>query len=155
MSKVHRVLASAFVVLTLGVSSVATAAASSVDQVTSQAREVRAEARAIKALLQMKQPDFSVIRQRLDGLDAQGKALGATLAALEADGTSLTTPAQRAAVQQSKLAVDAMQVILANKSTLLADETQARKHRNLLRAKAEAVAKRAEMVDRNFSKARG
>jgi len=154
MSKVHRVLASAFVVLTLGFSSVATAAASSVDQVTSQAREVRAEARAIKALLQMKQPDFSVIRQRLDGLDAQGKALGATLTALEADGTSLT-PAQRAAVQQSKLAVDAMQVILANKSTLLADETQARKNRSLLRAKAEAVAKRAEMVDRNFSKARG
>jgi hypothetical protein len=154
MSKVHRVLASAFVVLTLGFSSVATAAASSVDQVTSQAREVRAEARAIKALLQMKQPDFSVIRQRLDGLDAQGRALGATLTALEADGTSLT-PAQRVAVQQSKLAVDAMQVILANKSTLLADETQARKHRNLLRAKAEAVAKRAEMVDRNFSKARG
>jgi uncharacterized protein HemX len=95
MSNVHRVLASAFVVLTLGLSAVTTAAASSVDQVTSQAREVRAEARAIKALLQMKQPDFSVIRQRLDGLDAQGKALGSTLAALEADGTSLTPASAR------------------------------------------------------------
>jgi hypothetical protein len=147
-------LTSAFVLVTLTLASAVSASASSVDQVTTQAREVRAEARAIKALLQMKQPDFSVIRQRLDGLDAQGKALGETLAALDADGSSLT-PAQRAAVQQSKLAVDAMKVILANKSTLLADEAQALKNRSLLRAKAEAVAKRAEMVDRNFSKARG
>jgi uncharacterized membrane protein len=154
MSKVHRMLTSAFVLVTLTLASAVSASASSVDQVTTQAREVRAEARAIKALLQMKQPDFSVIRQRLDGLDAQGKALGETLAALDADGSSLT-PAQRAAVQQSKLAVDAMKVILANKSTLLADEAQALKNRSLLRAKAEAVAKRAEMVDRNFSKARG
>lgn len=154
MSIVHRVLASAFVVLTLTLASAVPASASSVDQVTAQARDVRAEARAIKALLQMKQPDFAVIRQRLDGLDARGKALGATLAALEADGTSLT-PAQRAAVQQSKLAVDAMQVILTNKSALLADEAQALKNRHLLRAKAEAVAKRAEMVDRHFTKARG
>jgi hypothetical protein len=147
-------LTSAFVLVTLTLASAVSASASSVDQVTTQAREVRAEARAIKALLQMKQPDFSVIRHRLDGLDAQGKALGETLAALDADGSSLT-PAQRAAVQQSKLAVDAMKVILANKSTLLADEAQALKNRSLLRAKAEAVAKRAEMVDRNFSKARG
>lgn len=154
MSTVHRMLTSAFVLTALTLASAVSAAASSVDQVTTQAREVRAEARAIKALLQMKQPDFSVIRQRLDGLDAQGKALGETLAALDADGSSLT-PAQRAAVQQSKLAVDAMKVILANKSTLLADEAQALKNRSLLRAKAEAVAKRAEMVDRNFSKARG
>lgn len=154
MSTFIRVLAAAFVLVTLTLVPAAPAAASSVDQVATQAREVRAEARAIKALLQMKQPDFSLIRQRLDGLDAQGKALGATLAALEADGTSLT-PAQRAAVQQSKLAVDAMQVILANKSTLLADESQALRNRSLLRAKAEAVAKRAEMIDRNFSKARG
>ena len=154
MSKVHRMLTSAFVLVTLTLASAVSASASSVDQVTTQAREVRAEARAIKALLQMKQPDFSVIRQRLDGLDAQGKALGETLAALDADGSSLT-PAQRAAVQQSKLAVDAMKVILANKSTLLADEAQALRNRSLLRAKAEAVAKRAEMVDRNFSKARG
>jgi len=154
MSTVHRMLTSAFVLVTLTLASAVSASASSVDQVTTQAREVRAEARAIKALLQMKQPDFSVIRQRLDGLDAQGKALGETLAALDADGSSLT-PAQRAAVQQSKLAVDAMKVILANKSTLLADEAQALKNRSLLRAKAEAVAKRAEMVDRNFSKARG
>jgi hypothetical protein len=117
-------LTSAFVLVTLTLASAVSASASSVDQVTTQAREVRAEARAIKALLQMKQPDFSVIRQRLDGLDAQGKALGETLAALDADGSSLT-PAQRAAVQQSKLAVDAMKVILANKSTLLADEAQA------------------------------
>lgn len=154
MSTVHRMLTSAFVLATLTLASAVSASASSVDQITTQAREVRAEARTIKALLQLKQPDFSVIRQRLDGLDAQGKALGETLAALDADGASLT-PAQRAAVQQSKLAVDAMKVILANKSTLLADEAQALKNRSLLRAKAEAVAKRAEMIDRNFSKARG
>jgi len=147
-------LTSAFVLATLTLASAVSASASSVDQITTQAREVRAEARTIKALLQLKQPDFSVIRQRLDGLDAQGKALGEMLAALDADGASLT-PAQRAAVQQSKLAVDAMKVILANKSTLLADEAQALKNRSLLRAKAEAVAKRAEMIDRNFSKARG
>lgn len=154
MSTVHRMLTSAFVLATLTLASAVSASASSVDQITTQAREVRAEARTIKALLQLKQPDFSVIRQRLDGLDAQGKALGETLAALDADGASLT-PAQRAAVQQSKLAVDAMKVILANKSTLLADEAQALKNRSLLRAKAEAVAKRAEMIDRNVSKARG
>lgn len=154
MSTVHRMLTSAFVLATLTLASAVSASASSVDQITTQAREVRAEARTIKALLQLKQPDFSVIRQRLDGLDAQGKALGEMLAALDADGASLT-PAQRAAVQQSKLAVDAMKVILANKSTLLADEAQALKNRSLLRAKAEAVAKRAEMIDRNVSKARG
>lgn len=122
------------------------------DRVTADAERVRIAAREVKQLLKDRDADLAAVQQHLDVLDTHAQSLKAALESV--DATSLTV-AQHAALKRARSAADILLVVLANKSAILADAERAGQQRGLLRGKAEAIAKRAEIVGRQVSILRG
>lgn len=121
----------------------------SFDQVVADAQTIRTEALDVKRLLKDKSADPTAVAQRVATLEAHAKSLKTALAYLQGDQT--LTPSQRAAVDKAMAATEPMIVILNNKLSLLADAEKAAKQRGLLRDKADGIAKRAQMVERQIT----
>lgn len=129
------------------------ASGGSFDQVVADAQTIRSEALAVKRLLKDKQADPAVIAQRMSTLEGRAKSLETGLGRLHADQT--LTPAQRAAVDRARAATETMAVILTNKLALLADADTAARQRGLLRGKADGIARRAQIVERQITAVTG
>lgn len=121
----------------------------SFDQVVADAQKIRTEALDVKRLLKDKAADPTAVAQRVAMLEEHAKSLKAALASLQGDQT--LTPSQRAAVDRAMGATEPMIVLLNNKLSLLADADKAAKQRTLLRGKADGIAKRAQMVERQIT----
>jgi len=144
--------------LTVMLSSAPAAAAATdtratVDQIVSDAQKVRAEALDIKQLLRASRPDLEQVQQRLATLTTHADALRQAMDGFDADGADLTD-AQRAALDRARAATGALGALLANKTTMIAGADAATKNRNLLRAKADAIAKRATIVEQQVMQLR-
>lgn len=121
-------------------------------RVITDADNVRREAREVRELLRGRDGDLSQVQARIGVLESHAQALKAAMDAL--DPSTLGT-AQQAALTRARNATDAMLALLVNKTTLLNDPVQAQKQRSLLRAKAEGIAKRAEIVGQQMARLRG
>ena len=128
----------------------ATDTRATVDQIVSDAQKVRAEALDIKQLLRASQPDLEQVQQRLATLSVHADALKQAMDGFDVAGANLTA-AQRAAFDRARAATDTLRVLLANKTTMMADAEAARKNRGLLRAKADGIAKRADIVEQQLT----
>lgn len=121
----------------------------SFDQAVADAQKIRTEALDVKRLLKDKSSDPTAVAERMATLEAHATSLKAALVSLQGDQT--LTPSQRAAVDKAMAATEPMIVILNNKLSLLADADKAAKQRTLLRGKADGIAKRAQMVERQIA----
>jgi uncharacterized coiled-coil DUF342 family protein len=131
----------------------ATDTRATVDQIVSDAQKVRAEALDIKQLLRASRPDLEQVQERLATLSTHADALKQAMDGFDVDGANLTA-AQRAAFDRARAATDTLRVLLANKTTMIADAEAAMKNRGLLRAKADGIAKRADIVQQQLTQLR-
>lgn len=122
------------------------------DQIAAEAQKVRVEAQEVKQLLKAKKPDFALVQQRLDALETHAQALRQSMSAV--DAAAAMTPAQTAALERARAATDTLLVMLDNKATMLADAEAATRQRGLLRAKADGIAKRAGIVEKQMAQLR-
>jgi hypothetical protein len=126
------------------------AASPSIDQIVADAQKVRIEAREVKALLKDRAADPVVVQQRLTVIEAHAQSLKSAIAAMRASDTSLTST-QVAALERAQAAAETLLVLLDNKSTMVADAAEFQRKRGLLRAKADGIAQRAEIVEKQMA----
>ncbi len=124
------------------------------DDVVASAAYVRIEAMELTQVLRDRRPNMLVVLQRLSVLQERARTLQETLATVD-DETIILVPADRVSLQRARAASDALIVLLQNKATLLADPERAARERRLIRAKAEGIAKRAELVEDEVARVRG
>lgn len=126
---------------------------SHVDRLVADAKKAQNEAREIGVLLKAKQPDFSAIQANMAELAAHVAGLKQGVADFEAAYPTLSAK-QQAEFDRMKSAVAVLAIFLDNKSEILAGSS-ALEQRKLLRAKAEGIAKRAELVQLSAHRLRG
>ncbi|MGE0460857.1 MAG: hypothetical protein AB7Q16_05770 [Vicinamibacterales bacterium] len=124
-----------------------------IEQVAAHAARVSADAREIRQLLRGGRPDFALVRERVATLEAQAGSLRDAIAAVDAARADLTST-QVAALDRARRASDTLLVLLANKAPMLQDAETVKKNRRLLRAKAEGIAKRADIVRQQIGQVR-
>jgi hypothetical protein len=141
------------VALGLMVSGAAADTRASFDQIAADAQRVRVEAQEVKQLLRAGKPDFALVQQRLQTLDTHAQALRQSMDGVDASAADLTAP-RKAALDRARAATDTLMVLLSNKTTMLADTDNAARQRSLLRAKADGIAKRAGIVEKQMARLR-
>ncbi len=124
-----------------------------VEQVITEASRVSTEAQEIRQLLRSGRPDVELVRQRVAALETHAASLKEAIATADAAGTTLT-PVQAEALARARRASDTLRVLLANKASMLQDGESVRKNRGLLRAKAEGIARRADIVRQQMGQVR-
>lgn len=125
----------------------------SFDQIAADAQRVRVEAQEMKQLLRSGKPDFALVQQRLQTLDTHAQALRQSMDGVEASDAEMTAP-HKDALKRARAATDTLMAMLSNKATLLADTDSAARQRSLLRAKADGIAKRAGIVEKQMARLR-
>ncbi len=128
------------------------AACETYDQILADARAVRTEAEEVKLLLKHKAAGQVVLQQRLDVIGQHARALKV---AVDRVDTTAFTSRQMAAVERVRVTAETILVMLDNKSTMLAGPDGLTKQRGLLRAKADAIAARATIVEKQLQQLRG
>ena len=128
------------------------AACETYDQILADARAVRTEAEEVKLLLKHKAAGQVVLQQRLDVIGQHARALKV---AVDRVDTTAFTSRQMAAVERVRVTAETILVMLDNKSTMLARPDGLTKQRGLLRAKADAIAARATIVEKQLQQLRG
>lgn len=128
------------------------AACETYDQILADARAVRTEAEEVKLLLKHKAAGQVVLQQRLDVIGQHARALKD---AVDRVDTTAFTSRQMAAVERVRVTAETILVMLDNKSTMLAGPDGLTKQRGLLRAKADAIAARATIVEKQLQQLRG
>jgi hypothetical protein len=124
------------------------------DDVLATAAQVRVAALEMTQLLEHGRPDMPVVLQQLSILQERARVLREAMATIDVETMSLI-PADRVSLQRARAAGDALGALLQNKAALLADPVRAERNRRLIRAKAEGIAKRAELVEDQVSRVRG
>jgi len=124
------------------------------DDVLASAADVRIEAMELTQVLRDRRPNMLVVLQRLSVLQERARTLQENMATVDVETISLV-PADRVSLQRARAASDALMVLLQNKAALLADPERAARERRLIRAKAEGIAKRAEVVADQVARVRG
>jgi hypothetical protein len=132
----------------------ALAASPAIDQIVADAQKVRENAEDVKLLLKHRAADPATLLQRLGVIDTHARSLKAAIAEVRTSDTSLTST-EVAAVERAHAAAEALLVLLANKTAILADATTLDKQRRLLRDKAGAIAQRALLVEQQMERLRG
>jgi ribosome-binding ATPase YchF (GTP1/OBG family) len=138
---------------TLSIATGALASTEALDRIATHAQDVRREAENVRRLLNDRKADVTVVTERLAVLDTHAQALKDAMEAAMTDAT--VTAVEPTSWARARAATDSLLAIVANKSRLLADTERADRDRGLLRAKADAIAKRAAMVEQHVSRARG
>ena len=128
------------------------AACETYDQILADARAVRTEAEEVKLLLKHKAAGQVVLQQRLDVIGQHARALKV---AVDRVDTTAFTSRQMAAVERVRVTAETILVMLDNKSAMLAGPDGLTKQRGLLRAKADAIAARATIVEKQLQQLRG
>lgn len=117
-------------------------ASSHLDEIVTSAKKTQLEAREISNLLKVKTPDYDRVRTKMQLLTEHAADVNRLVAELEASNPSLSS-SQQAEFNRLKEIAKLVDVFVTNKNNLLASSDLNRK---LLRAKADGIAKRAEMV---------
>lgn len=121
------------------------------DRVIADADNIRREAREVREMLRDRRTSLAAVNDRVHMIDTRAQALKASVAEFDATGLSA---AQVTALDRARSATDTLLALLNNKTTLLADAASAERQRGLLRAKAEGIAKRAEIVGQEMARLR-
>ncbi len=124
------------------------------DRIVTSAESLRRDAEDVHRMLRDKKADLTAVAQRVAAINTNAQALNDALAAVDRTDGSLT-PAQVAAVDGARTVAMNLVALLKSKTTLLSDTQKAARERSLLRDKADAVAKRAVMVERHVAPLRG
>ena len=125
-----------------------------VDQIVADAQKVREEAQEVKLLLKHRAADAAALQQRLGVIETHAKALKAAIAEVRTSQTSLTSK-QLEALERAHGAAETLLVMLTNKAAIVADAARFEKERGLLRAKADGIARRAQLVEQQMERLRG
>jgi hypothetical protein len=141
------------VALGMMVSSASAETRATFDQIAADAQRVRVEAQEVRQLLRSGQPDFALVQQRLQTLERHAQALRQSMDGLDASAVE-TSDRHKAALERARAATETLLVILNNKATMLADTDSAARQRSLLRAKADGIAKRAGIVEKQMAQLR-
>ena len=151
MKKLNTLLATAAAALVIAVPALAngntesaSTIAAHVDRLVADAKKPQMEAREIGVLLKAKNPDFAAVNANMAELTAHVSQLTESVTQFESVQSSFHAK-QQAEFERIKSAVAVLKIFLDNKSEILAG-SGALEQRNLLRAKADGIAKRAELV---------
>jgi DNA repair ATPase RecN len=124
--------------------------AAALDEIAAHASKVRATASEAFQLLKNRNADFAKVKELTAALDQDAEALKAKVAEFEAANTSLTEREQRELEKLRSVAL-VMNVFVDNKLEILkSDDLQ--RQRILLRAKADGIVKRADMILQSASR---
>jgi chromosome segregation ATPase len=123
---------------------------SSISSLTESARSARSEAREIRQMLQGKKPDLEQVRVKMDLLSQHAASLRQQVAEMEASASSLNT-VQKAEFEKAKTMAELIHIFVMNKSDLLS-RTDAHRQISFLRAKADGIEKRAQLLERALTR---
>lgn len=124
--------------------------ASQLDQIAAVAKQTQSEAREAATLLRAKNPDYERVNGMMETLRGHSAEVNRLIAEFEGANHSMTS-SQRAEFDRLKELAQLLDIFVTNKSNML---TASKRDRNLLRAKADGIAKRAEMVHQSALKIR-
>ncbi|MDZ4797135.1 MAG: hypothetical protein SGI92_03150 [Bryobacteraceae bacterium] len=119
-------------------------------EISDAAQRTQTEARSISAALKTKNPNLTSIRTQLTTLENHATELSKMVEAIQADGASLTGT-QKVAFERMTMAAKIVSVFVENKKNLM-DGVDAGKSIALLRAKADGIALRADMVQKSAAR---
>lgn len=122
--------------------------------VLASAAHVRLEALELAERLRDRRTDMAALLEGLSLLQARTHELQQTMAVIAIDEMSLV-PADREALQRALVAGDALVSLLQSKTALLHDPATATRARRLIRAKAQGIARRAEVIEAQVSRVFG
>ena len=125
-----------------------------VDLVISRAETIRLDAADLRRVLGDKKSDLAVVTERVAALESKAQALQDAFAALNS-GDAALSPDQIASIDRARVATDNLSALLKAQTELLRDTDRAMRERKLLRAKADAIAKRASIVEHQMAPLRG
>lgn len=124
--------------------------AAALDEITSHASKVRATASEAFQHLKNRNADFAKVKELAATLDQDAEALQAKVAQLEAASTNLPERDLRE-LERLRSVATIMNVFVDNKLEILkSDDLQ--RQRALLRAKADGIVKRADMILQSASR---
>ena len=142
--------------LALAVSAVALATTHAytepLNQIVAEAKSTQAEAREISTLLKSKTPDLERVKSRMETLTSHAAALAEHITALESHADELS-PSQRQELARMKNISALLHVFIEQKQKGL-EQAEAFRNRSLLRAQADGIALRANMLERSALKFR-
>jgi ABC-type transporter Mla subunit MlaD len=126
-------------------------AAAQLDQIVAAAKTIQTDAQDVSTLLRAKTPNFDRVSEKMQVMGEHSTELNRLIEQLEAANTE-ATPAQRAEFDRMKELAQLVNIFVANKSDLL---SAPRRERNVLRAKADGIAKRAGLLQQSAQRVRG
>ncbi len=118
--------------------------------IVGDAAKIQQDATAINSQLRAKSPDFDAVRSRVEALNTDIESLRKDVEAIEANLSNLTE-AQKKDWELLKTKVQLLMIFADQKKELL-NSGDVRKHRTMLRAHAQGIAKRAEMLQQTASR---
>ncbi len=148
-----RIAQTAFAVVITAGAALAADASATLPSIVDAAKRTHNEAREISSMLQVKNPDLDAVRGRVATLATHSNELDQLVRAAEAEMHSLSDPQKAELVRMQNLA-KLVAVFVDNKQAIL-NADNAQKHRTLLRAKANGIAERAELLQRSALRLKG
>lgn len=130
----------------------APARSAALDEIVSQASKVRTTASEAVQHLKNRNADFAKVRELAATLDQDAEALKAKVAEFEAANANLPERDLRE-LEKLRSVATIMNVFVDNKLEILKSDDLSRQ-RNLLRAKADGIVKRADMILQSASRLR-
>lgn len=121
-------------------------------ELVGEAKKVQLEAEQIAETLKPKRPDFDRVNSMMDSLVRHVGSVKSMVGVIEGKAGSFDAD-QKKHLDLMKTKADLLEVFAANKQNILAGD-DAGKKRDLLRAKANGIALRAEMLQRTALKIR-
>jgi uncharacterized protein (DUF3084 family) len=119
-------------------------------EIVGDAAKIQQDAAAIHSQLRLKNPDFDAVRSKTEALNSDIEALRKDVEAFEANHPNLTE-AQKKDWELLKTKVQLLMIFADQKKELL-NSGDVRKNRTMLRAHAQGIAKRAEMLQQTASR---
>lgn len=116
----------------------------------SESRAARQTATQLAYQLKQKNADLSKVGDHIASVEENATKIQDLVKELEASGATLSQR-QRATLDNTRQLAELMKVFLDNKKTMIADGASPAE-REMLRAQAVGVAKRAELIEKNVSK---
>lgn len=112
--------------------------------IAEEARKVQNEAQQVGQMLRAKSPDYSEVSTRLEAVERHNDALREMILQFEAKHPGLSQD-KHAELERMKQTAAVKDIFIENKKGILAQDDRD-KNRRLLRAKADGIAKRAEIL---------
>ena len=117
-------------------------AAAQLDQIVAAAKTIQTDAQDVSALLRAKTPNFDRIGEKMQVMSQHSTELNRLIENLDSANLDMTAT-QRAEFNRMKELAQLVNIFVANKSDMLSAQ---RRERGVLRAKADGIAKRANLL---------